>query len=99
MIPILTLAEMKDVERKTQQEYGLSEADMIASAGEAVFETLKTMLEEVAGEELDDEDLDDEDDDDDDDPPGPLDPPSPRRRPADLDFSVAFVCGAGHNGA
>ena len=44
MIPILTLAEMKDVERRTTSEYGLSEYDMILSAGEAIFETIKTVL-------------------------------------------------------
>jgi hydroxyethylthiazole kinase-like uncharacterized protein yjeF len=100
MIPILTLSEIKDVERRTQTEYGLTEYDMITSAGEAVFETLKTMLEEVAGEDLDDDDLDDDDDDDDVDrePPGPLGPPGPARGRGD-EFSVAFVCGTGHNGA
>src|SRR5689334_10034482 len=93
MIPILTLAEMKDVERKAQGEYGLSESDMIAAAGEAVFETLKTMLEEDGAGFDGPDDLDD-DDDIDDDPPGP-----PPRRGSGGDFSVAFVCGTGHNGA
>src|SRR5262245_46565234 len=94
MIPILTLSEIKDVERKTQAEYGMGESDMITSAGEAVFETLKTMLEEETGDDLgDDRDLDDEDDDDQ--PPG-VPPPV---RGSQGDFSVAFVCGTGHNGA
>jgi hydroxyethylthiazole kinase-like uncharacterized protein yjeF len=94
MIPILTLAEMKEVERRTTSEYGLSEYDMIMSAGEAVFETIKTMMER-----------DDDDDDDDlaDEPmeeevggvPGEPAPPRPGRR----EESIAFVCGPGHNGA
>lgn len=89
MIPILTLAEIKDVERKTHTEYGLSESDMIQSAGEAVFETIKTML---ARNEIEDE-LDEVDLDDDGGPPEP--PSNPGRRTE----SIAFVCGPGHNGA
>ena len=89
MIPILTLAEMKEVERKTASEYGLSEYDMIQSAGEAVFETIKTMLEQ----EEEDEDLPEDEIEDEDIPPD--EPPRGRRR----EDSIAFVCGPGHNGA
>ncbi len=90
MIPILTLAEMKEVEKKTSGEYGLGEFDMIQSAGEAVFETIKTMLEQ------DEDDEDDLPDDDIDEEPGPPDePPRPGRR----EENIAFVCGPGHNGA
>ncbi len=92
MIPILTLAEMKDVERRTTSEYGLSEYDMIMSAGEAVFETIKTMMEGFEDEDdLDDEPMID--------PLGnPSDEPGPRI-PAPHEESIAFVCGPGHNGA
>jgi hydroxyethylthiazole kinase-like uncharacterized protein yjeF len=89
MIPILTLAEMKEVERKTSGEYGLSEYDMILSAGEAVFETIKTMLEQSeADDDPREEDIEDE-------PDSPEEPPRPGRR----EESIAFVCGPGHNGA
>lgn len=88
MIPILTLAEMKEVERRTAGESGLSEYDMIQSAGEAVFEALKTMLEQ--GE--DDDDL--PEDELDEDVVAPDEVPRNRRRD-----SIAFVCGPGHNGA
>ena len=89
MIPILTLAEMKEVERKTASEHGLSEYDMIQSAGEAVFETIKNMLEQDGAEddlpedELEDEDL----------------PPDVPPRGGRREQSIAFVCGPGHNGA
>lgn len=89
MIPILTLAEMKEVERKTAGEYGLGESDMIQSAGEAVFETIKTMLEQdAAGHDLPEDELEDED-------LPPDEPPRTGRR----EQSIAFVCGPGHNGA
>ena len=89
MIPILTLAEMKEVERKTASEFGLSVYDLIQSAGEAVFETLKTMLEQDdAGHDLTVDDLEDED-------LPPDEPPRSGRR----EQNIAFVCGAGHNGA
>jgi len=89
MIPILTLAEMKEVERKTAGEYGLGESDMIQSAGEAVFETIKTMLEQdAAGHDLPEDELEDED-------LPPDEPPRAGRR----EQSIAFVCGPGHNGA
>jgi ADP-dependent NAD(P)H-hydrate dehydratase / NAD(P)H-hydrate epimerase len=98
MIPILTLAEMKEIERRTISEFGLSEYDMIMSAGEAVFETIKTMMES------DDDDDDDDDDNDvgiepmEEDLGGPPEEPIARiigRRTE----SIAFVCGPGHNGA
>jgi ADP-dependent NAD(P)H-hydrate dehydratase / NAD(P)H-hydrate epimerase len=89
MIPILTLAEIKEVERKTASEYGLSESDMIQSAGEAVFESVKTMLEQDdAADDLPEEDLDVDD-------LPPDEPPRGARR----EQSIAFVCGSGHNGA
>lgn len=89
MIPILTLAEMKEVERRTASEHGLTEYDMIQSAGEAVFETIKTMLErDEAEDDLDEDDLEDED-------IPPDEPPRGRRHRE----SIAFVCGPGHNGA
>ncbi|MEO7424527.1 MAG: NAD(P)H-hydrate epimerase, partial [Fibrobacteria bacterium] len=88
MIPILTLAEIKEVERKTASESGLSEYDMIQSAGEAVFETIKTMLEQHdADAALHDEELED-------DVTAPDELPRGRR-----EESIAFVCGPGHNGA
>src|SRR5690606_9529480 len=88
MIPILTLAEIKDVERKTIGEYGLTEFEMIQSAGEAVFETIKTMLIRNEFQDNPHDDLDDDGG-----PPEPI-PPTPRR-----DENIAFVCGPGHNGA
>lgn len=89
MIPILTLAEMKDVERKTASESGLSEYDMILSAGEAVFETIKTMLEQNdSPDDLPEDDMDDD-----------VDPPDAPPRPGRREESIAFVCGPGHNGA
>src|SRR6185369_12572023 len=88
MIPILTLAEIKEVERKTSSESGLSEYDMIQSAGEAVFETIKTMLEDDAGHDLAEDDLPEDD-------LPPDEPPRNMRR----EQTIAFVCGPGHNGA
>src|SRR3990172_4460944 len=91
MIPILTLSEIKDVERKSSREHGLSEFDMIMSAGEAVFQSVKAMLEDSE---------DDGYDDDFDSPPPRHDEPSEenegRRSSQPV---VAFVCGKGHNGA
>ncbi|MDQ3001831.1 MAG: NAD(P)H-hydrate dehydratase [Fibrobacterota bacterium] len=92
MIPILTLAEFMEVERKSASEYGLSEYDMILSAGEAVFETIKTMMEQ----DDDDGDDDDHNEEMDEDIGAPPDePPRSGRR----EESIAFVCGPGHNGA
>ncbi|MDB5050524.1 MAG: carbohydrate kinase, YjeF related protein, partial [Fibrobacteres bacterium] len=89
MIPILTLAEIKDVERKTASESGLSEYDMIQSAGEAVFETIKTMLEQNdSGDDIREDELDED-----------VDPPDEPPRPGRREESIAFVCGPGHNGA
>src|SRR5688500_7644359 len=98
MIPILTLAEIKEVERKAMSESGLNEFDMITSAGEAVFESMKAMLEEEYGERADDGSDRDMDDDEDDDIGGPPSPPPPPRRNRS-ETHVAFVCGSGHNGA
>ncbi|HLP41771.1 MAG TPA: NAD(P)H-hydrate dehydratase [Fibrobacteria bacterium] len=95
MIPILTLAEMKEVERKTSAENGLSELDMIQSAGEAVFESIKAILEDEYGErpgEDDGSDIEDEED-----IGGPPSQSSRDRNRSDM--SLAFVCGTGHNGA
>ena len=92
MIPILTLAEMKDVERRTTSEYGLSEYDMIMASGEAVFETIKTMMER--SDDLDDLGSDPLEDD----LGGPPGEPPPRM-PGRREESIAFVCGPGHNGA
>ena len=91
MIPILTLAEMKEVEKRTTKEFGLSEYDMIMSAGEAVFATVKTMLEQEDFEaELGLDPIEE-------DIGGP--PGEPIPRPDRREESVAFVCGPGHNGA
>lgn len=88
MIPILTLSEMRDVERETVAG-GLSAYDLIQSAGEAVFQSVKSMLEPP------EEDFEaglaappfDED-------PGPGEKFESPRPPG-----VVFVCGKGHNGA
>lgn len=93
MIPILTLAEMKEIEKRTAAEQGISESDMIASAGEAVFESIKAMIEEEFGDrasEDPDRELDEDEDED-------LSPPPPRRNRSEV--NLAFVCGPGHNGA
>ncbi len=94
MIPILTLAEMKEVERATTAD-GLSEFDLILSAGEAVFQSIKAMLDETEEDrfELGLPGLPPEDNG----IPGTNDPGDRgdmHRPPA-----VAFVCGKGHNGA
>jgi ADP-dependent NAD(P)H-hydrate dehydratase / NAD(P)H-hydrate epimerase len=99
MIPILTLEEMQAVERKSA-EHGLSEYDMIMSAGEAVYQSVKSMLEEEYEQGYDDDfaeeapenfaDLDENESTD----PGQ----TPKMRKQDP-YTVAFVCGKGHNGA
>ncbi len=89
-IPVLTHSEIKDIEARNIAS-GYTEYDMILSAGEAVFETLKTMLEEESLSPPFDHDHDDED---------------PNEGP-EIDFDkpemrgpvVAFVCGKGKNGA
>ncbi len=93
-IPVLTLSEMKEVESKTTEQSGLSEYDMILSAGEAVFQTIRTILEERE----EDEDMDEE--------PEDLDSEIDSLSEADVlgntgpkDLVIAFVCGKGHNGA
>lgn len=95
MIPILTLAESKEIERKAATEQGLSEFDMITSAGEAVFESVKALIEEEYGERPSEHERDMEEEVEED--LGPPSPQPPRRSPGDI--SIAFVCGSGHNGA
>ena len=94
MIPILTLAEMKDVERATTAN-GLSEFELILSAGEAVFQSVKSMLDETEEDRFelglpslppDDSGI-----------PGAGDPGE--RNDMHRPPAVAFVCGKGHNGA
>jgi NAD(P)H-hydrate epimerase len=94
MIPILTLAEMKEVERLATAA-GQTEFELILSAGEAVFQSIKSMLDDTEEERFDlglpslppeDNGI-----------PGANDPGerSDLHRPP----AVAFVCGKGHNGA
>ncbi len=99
MIPILTLDEMRAVERKSS-EHGLSEYDMIMSAGEAVFQSLKSMLEEEYEQGYDDgfpddapENFQENEEHENNDPS--QGPKVPKQDP----YTVAFVCGSGHNGA
>ncbi|MEO6097478.1 MAG: NAD(P)H-hydrate dehydratase [Fibrobacteria bacterium] len=94
MIPILTLAEIKEIERKAIADSGLTEYDMILSAGEAVFETIKTMLaqDEETAVQLPPEEMDEDIS-----TGAPDEPPRPLR--GRREESIAFVCGPGHNGA
>jgi len=94
MIPILTLAEMKEVERTSVLD-GLSEFELILSAGEAVFQSIKSMLDESDEDRFDlglpplppeDNGI-----------PGSGDPGD--RNDLHRPPAVAFVCGKGHNGA
>src|SRR5665213_3478942 len=93
MIPILTLSEIKEVERRSSLDHGLSEYDMIMSAGEAVFQSIKIMIEHEEEEAFnegfplhgDNHSHGNEDHDHDD--------------PREAHPIVAFVCGKGHNGA
>lgn len=90
MIPILTLSEMRDVER-TAIANGLSEYDLIRSAGDAVFQSVKALLETSEPDPFEtglssaafEEDA-----------PSAADKFEPPKPPL-----VAFVCGKGHNGA
>lgn len=98
MIPILTLEEMRSVERKSA-EHGLSEYDMIMSAGESVFQSIKSMLEEEYESDFDTdfpseapENFQENDE------PESNDPNAPKPLKHDP-YTVAFVCGKGHNGA
>jgi NAD(P)H-hydrate repair Nnr-like enzyme with NAD(P)H-hydrate epimerase domain len=96
MIPILTLSEIKEVERKSSQEHGLSEYDMIMSAGEAVFQSIKAMLEEAEEEAAYDDDyLPLEEDRD----SHRQEEEEDRNEGEEPQPTVAFVCGKGHNGA
>lgn len=94
MIPILTLSEIKSIERKSSQDHGLSEFDMILSAGEAVFQSIKAMIEQAEEEDYADGFF-----------PHDLGRPHDHEHDHDHDDSrdsrpvVAFVCGKGHNGA
>ncbi len=91
MIPILPLNEMKDVERLAM-ESGVSELDLILSAGEAIFQSVKTMVHETGDDPFDQ---------------GFLPPPMPQHDegvPGERDEMppspvVTFLCGKGHNGA
>ncbi len=94
MIPILTLSEIKNVEQKSSQEHGLSEFDMILSAGEAVFQAIKVMLEQAEEDAFaegfhphDHEHSHDHEQDHED------------MNIRDSRPVIAFVCGKGHNGA
>lgn len=89
MIPILTLSEMRDVERAVIAN-GLSEYDLIRSAGDAVFQSVKALLETTETDPFE-HGLPSSFDDD---APPPGDKFEPPRPPL-----VAFVCGKGHNGA
>jgi hydroxyethylthiazole kinase-like uncharacterized protein yjeF len=89
MIPILTLSETRDVERKTVAG-GITEYDLILSAGEAVYQSAKSMLD-AAEEDPFETGL-------------PQAPPEDFPAPGDKydapkPPTVAFVCGKGHNGA
>lgn len=97
MIPILTLAEMKEVERRAIAENGLTEFDMITAAGEAVFESLKALIEEEYGERPSDDERDSDEPEEEEDLGPPVPQPPPRRNRSDI--NLAFVCGTGHNGA
>lgn len=94
MIPVLTLAEMREVERKAI-EGGLTEQDLIRSAGDAVFQSIRAMLDHPHDEDaLDGSSPHDGYDDDLSPPPAPGE-----RYPSPRPPLVAFVCGKGHNGA
>ena len=89
MIPILTLSEMRDGEGQTVAG-GISEYDLILSAGEAVYQSIKTMLD-TSAEEVFETGLPQQLPEDE---PGPGDKYDSPKPP-----TVAFVCGKGHNGA
>ncbi len=90
MIPILTLSEMREVERAAIAG-GLTEYDLIRSAGEAVFQSVKALLDAADPDPFEnglpsgfDDDI----------PPGIPEKFETPRPPL-----VIFVCGKGHNGA
>lgn len=90
MIPILTLSEMREVERAAIAG-GLTEYDLIRSAGEAVFQSVKALLDAADPDPFEhglpsgfDDDM----------PPG-----IPEKFEAPRPPLVIFVCGKGHNGA
>jgi hydroxyethylthiazole kinase-like uncharacterized protein yjeF len=89
MIPILTLSEMREVERQTVAG-GITEFDLILSAGEAVYQSIKTLLD-ASAEDVFETGLPQAPPEED---PGPGDKYEPPKPP-----TVAFVCGKGHNGA
>lgn len=93
MIPVLTSSEMREVERKAL-EGGLSTQDLIHSAGDAVFQSIKAMLDHPHDEEAFEHSSQDVFEDD-------LSSPAPpgEKFPAPRPPLVAFVCGKGHNGA
>src|SRR5690606_21014150 len=88
---ILTLSEMREVERAAIAE-GLTEYDLIRSAGEAVFQSVKALLDSSdpdpfeAGLNVSSFE--------DDAPPGLPEKFDTPRPPL-----VMFICGKGHNGA
>ncbi len=89
MLPILPLSEMRDVEARAIAS-GLTEYDLILSAGEAVSQSVKAMLEAPDEEAFG----------------GPAFPHLPEEEPHPGERfeqpkppAVAFVCGWGHNGA
>lgn len=91
MIPILTLSEMREVERAAIAG-GLTEYDLIRSAGEAVFQSVKALLEASDPDPFENGLASGfEDDAASHGIPEKFDTPRPPL--------VMFVCGKGHNGA
>ncbi len=90
MIPILTLSEMREVERAAIAG-GLTEYDLIRSAGEAVFQSVKALLEASDPDPFENG------------LPSGFDDETPHGIPEKFDTPrpplVMFVCGKGHNGA
>jgi len=93
MIPILTLSEMRDVERASIAG-GLTEYDLIRSAGEAIFQSVKSLLEASEPDPFDGGHPPPFDDD----ASAPSDKFADKFEPPKPPL-VAFVCGKGHNGA
>ena len=89
MIPILTLSEMREVERLSIAA-GLSEYELILSAGEAVFHSVKAMLDAADEETFGAPGFT---------PAVEEPPPADDRDDTPKPPLVVFVCGKGHNGA
>jgi len=99
MIPILTQDEMRDVEKKSA-DHGLSEYDMIMSAGEAVFQSIKSMLEEEYEQGFEDDQGEDVHDGFHETEDADAGDTASGAKPRKIDpYTIAFVCGKGHNGA